>query len=275
MSWDGWLNALLPYEWSSLAIVFYGGLAVLYWRGVAVCRRQGEAPERWRSGVFWTGLVLGYVVMHTQFDYYAQFMFFVHRIQHLVLHHVAAFLIVLANPWSILAAGFPSGRIKQQLAKWLASSPVQCLYRVLQYPPVAGVLFVGLVYFWLIPDIHFRAMLSHQLYLVMNWSMLLDGLLFWWLILDPRSHTLRVAWRMVLLWFVTVLQLALGAYIALSRTELFDVYAVCGRAWPIDPQQDQVLGGILTWVPPGMMSALAMLLLIKRVLRQPAPAAAG
>ncbi|WP_148254270.1 cytochrome c oxidase assembly protein [Aidingimonas lacisalsi] len=275
MSWEGWLNALLPYEWSLLAIVFYVGLAVLYWRGAAVYRRQGEAPARWRSCVFWTGLVLGYVVMHTQFDYYAQFMFFMHRIQHLVLHHVAAFLIVLANPWQILAAGFPPGRVKQQLARWLASSPIQYLYRGLQYPPVAGFLFVGLVYLWLIPDVHFRAMLSHPLYLVMNWSMLLDGLLFWWLILDPRPQALRLAWRLVLLWFVTVLQLVVGAYIALSRSELYDIYALCGRAWPIDPQQDQVLGGILTWVPPGMMSALAVLLLIRRVMRNQVSSVAG
>ncbi len=42
--------------------------------------------------------------MHTQFDYYARYMFFVHRGQHLVLHHLGAFLIALANPLPVFAA---------------------------------------------------------------------------------------------------------------------------------------------------------------------------
>ena len=36
-------------------------------------------------------------------------------------------------------------------------------------------------------------MLSRQLYWIMNWSMLLDGLLFWWLIFDPRSPAITSA----------------------------------------------------------------------------------
>ena len=43
-------------------------------------------------------------------------------------------------------------------------------------PFLAAFLFVGLVYFWLIPPIHFRAMIDWRLYAVMNWSMVLDGL---------------------------------------------------------------------------------------------------
>ncbi|HMA32423.1 MAG TPA: cytochrome c oxidase assembly protein [Casimicrobiaceae bacterium] len=58
-------------------------------------------------------------------------------------------------------------------------------YRFLQNPVVAPVLFVGLIYLWLTPAVHFDVMLSDRYYAVMNWSMLLDGLLFWSLVLDP------------------------------------------------------------------------------------------
>jgi putative membrane protein len=51
----------------------------------------------------------------------------------------------------------------------------QHLYRFVQGPVVAPLLFVGLIYFWLSPSIHFAAMLSLDRYQAMNWSMVIDG----------------------------------------------------------------------------------------------------
>ncbi|GGX56882.1 cytochrome c oxidase assembly protein [Saccharospirillum salsuginis] len=272
MDWAQAASALLPYRFSWLAVLFFGLAALAYGRGIRVLSEQGEPVSRWRQLAFWVGLALAYGVMHTRFDYYAQFMFFIHRGQHLVLHHLAPLLIALANPWRALAAGVPESRFKAFLGSVLGSAPVRWGYRVLQFPPVAAFLFVGLIFFWLQPEVHFYAMLSEPRYLLMNWSMWLDGLLFWWLILDPRSPlkagTLGFGKRILLIWAVTVPQLALGARIAVSKTPLFDVYEVCGRAWPIDPMNDQLLGGILTWIPPGMMAVIAMLIVLRRLLHQ-------
>lgn len=270
---------LLPYEFSVVAVLFFGSAALLYARGCRLLRHSGQAPAWWQQLLFWLGLLLAYTVLHTRFDYYAQFMFFIHRGQHLALHHLAPILVCLANPWRVIAAGVPPGALKRSLARLLFSAPVRWSYAVLQYPLVAGVLFFGLIFFWLEPGIHFRAMLDQSYYLVMNWSMWLEGLLFWWLILDPRNpataKTLGFGKRILLIWFVTIPQLWLGAYIATSREPLFDVYDVCGRAWPIDPMNDQLLGGILTWIPPGMMAVITMLIVLRRLLHsasQPATA---
>jgi putative membrane protein len=161
-------------------------------------------------------------------------------------------------------------KIPQGARPWLA--PVQLSYRVLQNPVVAPVLFVGLVYFWLSPGIHFDAMLSRQLYWIMNWSMLLDGLLFWWLIFDPRSpyitNALGYGKRMLLLALVAVPQMLLGAWIVFSRGMVYDVYEVCGRAWPLAPETDQLLGGLLTWIPPAMMSVLGILIILRRAMHE-------
>ena len=133
-------------------------------------------------------------------------------------------------------------------------------------------LFVGLIYFWLWSSIHFDAMLSRDLYWVMNWSMLLDGLLFWWLIFDPRppaiTSSLGYGRRMLVLAAAGVLQMFLGAWIVFSRDMVYDVYEVCGRAWPLDPEVDQLLGGMLTYIPPAMMSILGILLMLRRAMHQ-------
>jgi len=65
-----------------------------------------------------------------------------------------------------------------------------------------------------------------------------------------------------------VLQIVVGAYIALSKHVLYDVYSVCGRAWPISPLTDQTIGGLTTWIPAAMMSVVGILLVIRMWMKQ-------
>jgi putative membrane protein len=140
---------------------------------------------------------------------------------------------------------------------------------VLQRPWLAAFLFVGLIYFWLIPAIHFRAMIDVRLYGLMNWTMVADGILFWWLVLDPRPKPpARVSWgvRAALAIAVMFPQIALGAAIAFSSRDLYPFYDLCGRLFPsIDALLDQHIGGIVIWIPPAMMSVAAVLLVINAV----------
>jgi len=260
------LSLLLPYEFSPTVLLCCLGCGLLYLRGVRARRRTGERTGVWRSLSFFVGLILMYVVLQTHFDYVSQHMFWVHRLQHLVLHHLAPFLIMLAAPQVIMARGMPTA-LRERVMTPLWHNPLtQGLYRTVQYPLVACTLFVGLIYFWLTPSIHFDAMLSVPLYLTMNWGMAIDGLLFWWLIVNPAPREaggMGFGARILMLWAVALPQIYLGAHIALSPTELFDVYAVCGRAWPVPPLEDQQIGGLITWIPAAMMSVLAALVVMR------------
>jgi putative membrane protein len=59
-------------------------------------------------------------------------------------------------------------------------------------------------------------------------------------------------------------QQLLGAYLTLSGRVIYDVYEVCGRAWPISPMADQIYGGVITWIPASMMSVLGLVLVLRR-----------
>lgn len=264
---------LRPWIFSPTVLVGTAGALVFYVRGL----RRGRPVGFARSLAFVVGIALVYVSMQTRFDYYAQYMFFMHRLQHLILHHLGPFLIALAAPGEVLWRGMPEV-LKRWVAEPLWRQPViRGIYRFVQHPVVAPVLFVGLIFFWLTPSIHFRAMLDLRLYHLMNMSMLIDGLLFWWLILDPRSParggTLGFGKRMLLLVLIMPPQILLGAYIALDPAILYDVYSVCGRAWPIAPIVDQQLGGLITWIPGAMMSALAGLVVLRYLLHDSAESA--
>lgn len=135
---------------------------------------------------FWFGLTALYVALHTRLDYFFEHEFFMHRLQHLVLHHLGPFFIALSYPGAALRAGIPFTWRQRWLRPALNTAPARILFKVIFNPVVAVVLFVGLIYFWLLSPIHFKAMLDWRLYRVMNWSMVIDGLLFWWLVLDSR-----------------------------------------------------------------------------------------
>lgn len=257
----------LPWEVSPLTILVCAGAIALYLVGI----RRGAAPGFWRATAYVGGVLLMYVVMQTGIDYYSRFLFFAHRGQHVVLHHLAPFLIAFAAPGAVLKCGMPKflTRMGRRVPEGVRQRGVQ-VYRWLQNPWIAGMLFVGLIAFWLVPAVHFDAMLSRDLYWIMNWSMAIDGLLFWFLVLarDRAGITphLQFSSRVMLLVLVVPPQMLIGTMIGFSERTLFDVYEVCGRALAITAIEDQQLGGLLTWKPALMMSAAGVLVLLARYL---------
>ena len=262
------ITFLTPWEFSPTVLLLCAGSAVFYLRGLRRARGEGASPGFWRSTAFLVGLASVYAFLQTHLDYLSQHMLWVHRLQHLVLHHAAPFLIALAAPLETLARGTPHW-LSRGLFVPLSDNPLTLgLYRAVQNPVVAPLLFTGLIGFWLIPSIHFTAMLSLARYDLMNWSMLIDGLLFWWLVVGPEKHAgirqLGYGTRIIMLWAVMLPQIAIGAYITLSSTVLYTSYSVCGRAWAIAPMTDQNIGGLITWIPAAMMSAVGALVILRR-----------
>lgn len=258
----------IPWEPSVTVVVCFGLAAWLYWRGA----RRAPATAPWhRQLLFWVGLLIVYTGLHTHLDYYAEHEFFIHRIQHMGLHHMGPFLIALAYPGITMRRGLPVRLRKHWLRPALAWPPVRMLLDVLLHPLVAAVIFVGLIYFWLWPAVHFDAMLDWRLYRVMNFSMAADGMLFWWLVLDHRPRPparLSPGIRVLVALAVILPQILVGAYVTFTSTDLYPIYSLCGRAFAsITPLQDQHLGGLILWIPSSMMSVLAALVAFGHWLR--------
>lgn len=260
------LPVWLPWDFS---VSIYAATALtLFWflRGL---RRApaAERPSPLRILSFLAGLVLTYAVLQTRIEYWSQHMFFLNRMQHVAMHHLGPMLMALGWPGAAMAKGIPA-----RLRRLIARRPAEIFMRIVQQPLIAAFLFVGLFYFWLIPDVHFRAMIDPQVYAVMNWTMVLDGLLFWCLVLDPRPKPparVSFATRAALAIGVMFPQIILGAFITFAPHELYAYYELCGRLFPsIGAMNDQHIGGIVIWIPPAMMSVIAMLLVLNALRRQ-------
>ncbi len=259
------MPAIGPYEFSWPIWLAVTLSALWYLRGLGRLA-PADRPPLWRRIAFFAGLALLYVVTQTGFEYLAQRMFFTNRIQHVVMHHIGAMLVALSWAGPAILAGGPG-----LLRRVAASRPVAAAFRVVQQPVLAAALFVGLFYFWLIPPVHFRAMLDPVLYPVMNWSMVLDGILFWTLVLDPRPAPparVRFGIRAALAVAVMFPQILLGALVTFAGRDLFPYYAFCGRYFPsISAVTDQQIGGLVIWIPPAMMSVVSLLIVVGNMMR--------
>ena len=244
-SWPIYLATALTLSW------FVRGLNIL---------PKAQRPPLWRSICFVAGVLSFWIVLQTRIDYYAQHMFFVHRAAHFVLHHFGAFFIALGMSGPVLWAGMPDF-----LKPLVKARVVQATLSFLQNPVMAPFLFIGLLYFWLIPSIHTRVMLDANLYEVMNWTMAINGVMFWTLILDSRakpparlSHLMRAALILV----IELPQMVLGAILSLTEHDMYSVYMICGRVLDMTALNDQHYGGLIIWLPGTLTSFAAMIVVL-------------
>ncbi len=259
------LDWLTPWEFSPTLVLCFIAAIVLYVRGCRVHR-----PNGFRQFLFWFGLILLYLSLHTRVDYYAERMFFIHRLQHLVLHHLGPLLLMGAYPGQTLRAGLPLSW-RRALAQWLRRPSGRFVEAVLTHRILVPLLFVLLVLVWMLPVVQFYSMLDWRLYRLMNWSVVISGFMYWNLILDRRPSppaALTAGGRVLSPIITTVPQMITGAIITFTEYDLYPIFDLCGRALPgWDAVQDQVAGGLIMWVLAGFVEVFGVLYALGTMMR--------
>jgi len=255
---------LVPWEPVPLWWAAFAAAALLFLRGCRA-RRAGLA----RRILFWSGLALTWLVLQTRLDLYAQHLFFVHRAQHLVLHHLGPLLIMGAYPGQVLRAGLPAGgrRALVDFQQTLAGRATRAL---LTHVVLIPVVFVLMVLVWLAPSVQFISMLDGRLYHVMNGSVIISGLLYWNLVLDRRPSppaAMRPGARVLSPVLTMAPQMAAGAIIAFTERDLYPVFELCGRALGMTARVDQLVGGMIIWIPAAFIELVGLLIAL-RILMQ-------
>ncbi|MFK2899370.1 cytochrome c oxidase assembly protein [Dyella jejuensis] len=259
------LKWIVPWEFSWVFLASFLAACVLYWRG---CSRLRVSVGRRLA--FWSGMAIVYLSLHTYLDFYAEHEFFMHRIQQLLLHHLAPLMIVASYPGAVLRAGIPLRWRVHALRPASRSWPWRLTSGVLLNPAVATVLFVVFILIWLVPSMQTMAMLDWRIYRFMNWSMIISGFMYWSLVLDhrPRPPGRMIPGLRVLSPGITMApQILAGAIITFSRTDLYPIFEICGRAFNINVFTGQLIGGIIIWVPAATIETIGGLLAMRQWLR--------
>lgn len=246
------LQWLTPWEFSPTLLLAFALSGWLFWRGSRL------RPIHWlRHALFWGAWVMLYLAMHTHLDYYAERMFFVHRAQHVFLHHIAPLLIMAAYPLPVLKAGLPTSW-RRPLYHFMQSRLGQWLGALCTHKYLIPFLFVFLVLVWLIPVVQFYSMLDATWYRIMNWSVVISGFFYWYLILDRRPSppaSMSPMGRVLSPLITMTPQIIAGIYISRTQVDLYPLFDLCGRALDFSAIQDQFYGGLMLWIPAAVVES--------------------
>ncbi len=265
---DGVESAQAPFaHWPLSADVMIGliAAAVLYARGLRQLRDKSVAAHRVRHWAFYGGLASIFLALQTPLDVISEHVFAVHQLQHLLLRGIAPMPLMVATPVGPLIAGIPAALRRTVLAPVLGNGVVRAIFRLLARPLVCTVLYLGTLYVWQVPAYHDAALLDGALHYLMHVTMLLSGMLFFWCVFDPRPAPWGAPFshRLVMLGAAIFANIPLGAVITLKTTVVYAAYDRVGRWWGIAPSTDELLGGLIIWIPASMMGLIAVLLLVR------------
>lgn len=195
----------------------------------------------------------------TQLEQYAYELFSAHMLQHMLLTIVAAPLLLLGAPVTPLLRGLPKG-VRRGIAPVARSRPLRAVLHAVRSPLVAGILYVGGLYYWHIPRVYDAAVEDPLLHSVEHGWYLATALLFWSVVIDPAPFRspMPYAARIVYLLLAGAAQnTILGGVLAFSSRVFYPHYATSALTYGLDPLTDQRVGGAIMWVPGDMIFLVA------------------
>jgi putative membrane protein len=239
---------------------------VCYAVGAHRLRRRDSAPTRAARWAFYTGLATVFVALQTPLDALAEHLFSVHQVQHVLMRTLAPMLLMLAVPAPALIAGLPELARRHILAPLLHLAGLRASFAFLGQPFVATFVYVATLYAWQVPGWHDAALLNERLHDWMHVTMFASGMFFFWSVFDPQPAPWGVPFsrRILMLGAAIFANLPIGALTTLKGSVWYPAYDHLGRAFHETALADELLGGLVLWIPASMMGVVAVLLVLHR-----------
>jgi putative copper resistance protein D len=241
-------SLLLGWTWEpipTLAIV----VTVAWWlwavRRVDAVHPRNPVPRR-RTVAFLAGMLAIAFALISGIERYDTILFSVHMIQHVLLMLVAAPLLALAAPVTLVLR-LSSAETRR---RWLLPILHSRVVRFLAHPIVAWLMFASMMWATHFSPL-FNASLEDPLIHDVEHMLFLSGaLLFWWpaVALDPApwrmSHPARIGYL-----FTQMTQNTFLAVVILNATTvLYPHYASLVRPWGMAALEDQRLAAGIMWI---------------------------
>ena len=263
----GWRTLEAAWSWEP-SVVAGCALAAGGYIGLSGGRVAG------RGWWFLSGVALLLLALASPLDVLGdRYLFSAHMLQHMLLVLVVPPLLILGLPpgWVRLALEHPGARR---------------LERALGRPAPAWVVGLATVALWHWPALYNAALASPPVHVLQHLSFLGSGAVFWWPVCAPLRG-LRMPPLGAVLYLLAAALASSGLGIALTVTPpgLYPAYLhpadplgiapLLRNAWGLTPEADQQLGGLLMWVPGGLVYLTAILATLGAWWREGEPDSAG
>jgi putative membrane protein len=198
--------------------------------------------------VFAAGLaVLFFSLNGPLHDLSDDYLFSAHMVQHL--------LLTLAVP-PLLLAGTPGWMLRPALR----NPAVASVARFVTKPVVCYVIFNVVIVAWHLPPLYNLAMANHNVHIAEHLMFLVAAVLMWWPFLSQMPELPRLSYpgQMLYSFLMTIPMSVVAISITYADHILYPAYAAAPRVVAITPMEDQLMGGLIMWIPGGLIFVLIL-----------------
>lgn len=243
--------------WDIDASVAIGCAALL--AGYVVAHRSDLS----RAGFFVAGVAVMFVALASPLDKLADsYLFSAHMLQHMLFVLVVPPLLVLG-----LTERFARAAVGVRI--------LGAIERGLRRPVVAWLVAMVALWAWHAPALYNAALASEDIHIAEHLCFMVTAAIFWWPILSPLAGSRMPAPEALLYLVAGMLATGLlGILLTFARPGLYPTYLdphdslgilpLLRDSWGITPATDQELGGLLMWVPGGLVFLAASLFVLAR-----------
>lgn len=251
---------LLAWTFEAHVILPLLAAAFVYRWAAGVVRRQhphNQVP-RYRIWSWYLGLAVIFVALASPIGTYDDALFTVHMVQHLLLVMVAAPLLAIGAPITLLL------RVASPVARhrfWLPLLHSRVV-KVLAFPVVSWCVFAAVMWASHFSSLFNAALDNDYIHLGEHALYLGSALLFWWPVVgaDPSPWRLPHPGRVAYLFLGMPQSSFLGLAIFSAPEPLYAHYETLVRTWGPTPLADQQLAGGIMWAGGDGIFLIAMIL---------------
>ena len=252
---------------SIIGLALSGGLYATGLRRMWKSSGIGHGVARWEAACFASGWFALFVALVSPLHPWGAVLFSAHMTQHEILMLVAAPLMVLGTPMVVFLRALPSSWA-QSLARFGNSSPWRSFWTAISTPFAAFVIHGAILWLWHVPALFQATLTSEWVHALQHSSFLFSALLFWWAVVHVKDRVMGYG-AAILYMFTTALHSGiLGALITFAAGVWYPAYAKTTPWWGLTPMEDQQLGGLIMWIPAGIVYIIAGLALVAGWMRE-------
>src|SRR3954471_7780425 len=256
------LTVLLAWQLEAHVILPLLGAALLYrW---AVGKVNAAHPKnrvpRFRYWCWQAGILTLFIALASPIATYDTTLFSVHMVQHLLLTMVAAPLLALGAPITLLLRVSSPETRRRRILPVLHSR----VLRAISFPVVTWIVFAAVMWGSHFSPLFDASLDNEAMHLVEHALYLGAGLLFWWPVVgaDPSPWRLPHPARVGYLFLGMPWSSFLGLAIFSAPAVLYSHYETLVRPWGPPPLVDQQFAGAIMWVGGDVAFLVAMLLAV-------------
>jgi putative membrane protein len=136
---------------------------------------------------------------------------------------------------------------------------IENVWHFLTYPLAAWAIHFFALWIWHLPALFQATLRSDLVHTFQHASFFGSALLFWWAIIASPRGAASYGAGVLYLFTTSIHSGILGAFLTFSSHVLYPVYSDSTVNWGFTPLEDQQLGGLIMWVPAGLVYIVAAL----------------